>query len=808
MTRKIQYYLLCLIVCLLLPVACLGQVYVPSQVSDIQGLTNALGGGYYDAKYQYGAKGDGIVGTNDGTITSGTNVFSSASASFTGADVGKLISIAGAGSAGGYYVGTITGYTNTTTVTLSSNAGTSVTTARYIYGSDDTTAIQNAVNAAATAGGGGVFLRQGRYCTSVAIQWRSQVSLIGSGTGSCIITPINLGSGANSGAIRCDATSTYPSTASNPAIDCTFRDFQIDGTWMNGAWNVYLKAINLQYSLRTIIYNLYVQNTPATSIATDFAADSFVAFCKIVRGGRLKGSNTAGSSGIGQGTGAQIQYSYNFTSASMYDTGIIMGCQAYNCGNFGIFIEYQSAQGGGWVIVGNKCEGNTKGGIGIAGADRGTQVIGNTCVNNVGPGIYIGPDTLTANGSDAPTQWIAANNKLWGNGTAQVLVDYRQVTASNANVANCRGLITGNLIANQSVSLNSDANGILIYPSPTYGLSNLDITNNTIYWQKRHGIALAGSGKIDRLGIRNNKIFSNSAGATSVKGTTSTASTTVTSMTAADVASCAVGQQVFGSAISAGTTVSAVGTNTITLSTNPATSASNATFYVVNRGLYDAVNIGGSVALTNFRMMNNELFDNNLIYANATSSSGATTLNIASLSQWIPVGATLTFASGSTATLSSNSGNPIASGVTTLPVNALGATISAGDTANYQTQRYAIRIESGATISSGRISLNDLSSGLTGVFSNAGTLGGTVRVTENDGYNPLGISTISVGASPYTYTAGNSPEMVYISGGTISSVVKGGLTLAAGIGTVVRLGVGESITITYSVAPTMVTDKQ
>lgn len=73
----------------------------------------------------YGAKGDTIAFA-DGTITSGTNAFSSASATFTSADVGKTIVVDYAGAAGVPLVTTISGFSSTHAVTLGANASVSV----------------------------------------------------------------------------------------------------------------------------------------------------------------------------------------------------------------------------------------------------------------------------------------------------------------------------------------------------------------------------------------------------------------------------------------------------------------------------------------------------------------------------------------------------------------------------------------------------------------------------------------------------------------------------------------------------------
>lgn len=64
-------------------------------------------------------------------------------------------------------------------------------------------------------------------------------------------------------------------------------------------------------------------------------------------------------------------------------------------------------------------------------------------------------------------------------------------------------------------------------------------------------------------------------------------------------------------------------------------------------------------------------------------------------------------------------------------------------------------------------------------------------------------SSISVTASPFTYTAGSQYETVYISGGTVSNVAVASTTVFAATGCTVRLAPGKSVVVTYSVAPTM-----
>lgn len=129
---------------------------------------------------QYGAKGDGIT-LYDGAITSGTPNFTSATANFTSADVGKVITIIGAGGTNIDLTTTISAYVSSTAVTLANNASATVSSAGFTFGTDDTTAINNAVSTvyASSKQGGTIFFPQGIYIVNGAFNQanNSQIGL-------------------------------------------------------------------------------------------------------------------------------------------------------------------------------------------------------------------------------------------------------------------------------------------------------------------------------------------------------------------------------------------------------------------------------------------------------------------------------------------------------------------------------------------------------------------------------------------------------------------------------------------------------
>lgn len=111
---------------------------------------------------EFGAKPDG-KSYSDGNISSGTAIFTSDSADFTAADVGKYFAVGGAGAGGTELITTIAGFTSNNTVTLTTAASTTVTSANFKFGTDNTTAIQNAINSSCDSTTSTLYLHSGRY---------------------------------------------------------------------------------------------------------------------------------------------------------------------------------------------------------------------------------------------------------------------------------------------------------------------------------------------------------------------------------------------------------------------------------------------------------------------------------------------------------------------------------------------------------------------------------------------------------------------------------------------------------------------
>jgi hypothetical protein len=109
----------------------------------------------------FGAVGD-LTTISGCAISATSSSLACSGASFVAGDVGKTMYVAGAGTAGATLISSIATRVNSTTVTLNNAAATAVTSATAAYGTDNTTALQNAINFA-IAHGEGLYIPAGNY---------------------------------------------------------------------------------------------------------------------------------------------------------------------------------------------------------------------------------------------------------------------------------------------------------------------------------------------------------------------------------------------------------------------------------------------------------------------------------------------------------------------------------------------------------------------------------------------------------------------------------------------------------------------
>jgi Pectate lyase superfamily protein/Right handed beta helix region len=121
-----------------------------------------------------------------------------------------------------------------------------------------------------------------------------------------------------------------------------------------------------------------------------------------------------------------------------------------------------------------------------------------------------------------------------------------------------------------------------------------------------------------------------------------------------------------------------------------------------------------------------------------------------------------------------------------------------------QSQTHGVNYASATTFLGGRVMGNDFRGNSTAAIANSASTpwSGTTIFSGNAGVAPPDPTAATPGASPWTYTVGEGPIWLFLSGGTVSSVVLGGRTIAAGTNVAIPLEPGDAPVITYSSAPT------
>lgn len=86
---------------------------------------------------------------------------------------------------------------------------------------------------------------------------------------------------------------------------------------------------------------------------------------------------------------------------------------------------------------------------------------------------------------------------------------------------------------------------------------------------------------------------------------------------------------------------------------------------------------------------------------------------------------------------------------------------------------------------------------------NLGPSAGDIYFSQCPGSTTIAPSALSIGASPWTYTAGSTQEAISVNGGTVSQIAIQGVPLFTQTNQLFILQANQSAVITYSVAPTV-----
>lgn len=472
----------------------------------------------------YGAKMDGILLTNAVT-TAGQPTVSSASRAFVTADIGKTIAVMGAGPVvananDGVWISTIVSVASGV-ATLASNATSSGTGLRCIFGTPDDAAFSAAQDAAATTSGiafgmsgGTVYIPPGRTIATIPLNVKNFVSWRGEGREVSWVHSIQDRAGNSSTAGTSDWLTCAGRTESTPLIGAQFSDFGIEAEAHihTAGYGSAVKPLNIYYVQRCSIRDMNVWNFPATAIPFDHSFDQ----CSIVgnyilRPGRLCPPGVGpGGSGIGAGTKG-----VGATEPTLIANNVIVGSQTVTTrspGHNGIFTEAQTGANpalgtNGYRIVNNVVIGMFYG-ISDCGS-TGTIIEGNTIVG-CGVGISLRKTTLGAPYPGLHT--IIANNVIRG-GVGPISTDGSGIRiampdASGVNVTrDLHTIIEGNqIIDNQSWGIS-----VLATAAAGVDIAGLMIHGNQVCRNGLSGIRLVSETgrKFQFLSVKDNHCASN-----------------------------------------------------------------------------------------------------------------------------------------------------------------------------------------------------------------------------------------------------------------------------------------------------------
>lgn len=460
---------------------------------------------------QYGAVPD-LVELTDLAITSGTNVATSAAATFTSADIGKLIGIAGAGTQIGAsttipLASTIASITDAHTVVLADNAGTTVSGAAGTYGTDNTPYFQLAMNTATLLGRAQVIIPAGRFLLGGPVYVNSNTHVTGQG-GRSKTTVLKRAYGAywdvfiagtsdpGTDHPRYESGGTtymwwYDGTAylsTNIGEGISFSAFFVDG---NGAGAGQLPSetpgTNGEGTYRGCgLWIQWVNGVALNDVWVDAASNdgAFIAACRrvsVVSCGFANNYLVRPASGNTR-NGLTVAGTQAAVDSSGIDMLAVKDCLAENNEDLGIAIQARSPQvdnthfGGVIQVTGNTTRGNKSYGIAVEGYSDpavGTPVqsviIANNNSESDGYGTaFSAAIALTYESQDS----IIAHNVIHNAGARGVKISGRE------NI-----LLHGNIIDrwNQS-DFDALVSAIFIYKESTnpYNIRKLIVSENTV----------------------------------------------------------------------------------------------------------------------------------------------------------------------------------------------------------------------------------------------------------------------------------------------------------------------------------------
>lgn len=658
---------------------------------------------------------------------------------------------------------------------------------------DDTTAIQTAINAAFAAGGGTVFLPAGTYVLSSSLQPKNGITIQGAGMFYSTLTTV-------SGATFAPIDNYNNVTTGTPNESIIFTDFEIDGS--HQLRTVGSKGINMRYLVNCQFRNLYVHDTTATGIGADDWLNTLADGCIVNNCGY---NNPVAISALAYSTNT-FTITFATSLPANYTVGhaiVITGCTpaawngvynitTINSGSNQITIATSNnntvanltlSQNPGTATIFGQASDSILGqnGIGIATGALPSEsgVISNCFCNNNQNNNFLYEADTAGTGDNASYTFINCNSRLAGScgfrntGSPNVAMygcfDYgspigfyhvstttnRTITGATwlSNVATyttsvAHGFSVGQYVMINSISPSGYNGAYYITSVPTTTTFTVAITSNPGTYTS------GGQAQIIAHGVDGSFMDGCTATDNTWIGVEVSPQANGVSLRNSTVENCLNWGLYWGSGLS-GITGNRIHDNGI-------------------EGIYVWTGATEYIPLDELDISNNHIYNNGKLQANKDGIS-----------------------------INSNGNTPIS--------NLRIASNNCFDNQSTKTQRYGIIIRNSGNNSNVEIVNNNVLNN----FNSAGMLlqdtGGTIRAHNNRGYNPIGLVAVSIPSSGTATTAAQVDETFYITAG--SSTCACSVTNAAGsaqtVATIPSSGfgavfvpAGSTLTPTYSSAPT------
>jgi hypothetical protein len=332
---------------------------------------------------------------------------------------------------------------------------------------DDTAAIQAALDACNAAGGGVVFLPAGTYLVSARVEpaatvtafclrTYSNVTMKGAGTAATTIKQAAYGtpSGAAVNWLLLGIMTEDPFNQAAPKYNVAFEDFTYDGQAVlnndvppSGAHGIYVGATRGAWHTRVVVKNIYgTSPTPPDEtfcFSAEESADVHYTDCEAFGD---DGGDTSTGFSVGSSTGVtytgcvahDLTFGMGFTT--FYSAGVTYAaCRAYLCGENGfnsevsVDVTYSACQSGGAAsdvatnafFTQNESLGNGASGFLLLGGERVAIL---SCTSSFNAEYGFRANTYTPSTPDVVCdQIIVAGCVITNNTTKGILIDSGQV---------------------------------------------------------------------------------------------------------------------------------------------------------------------------------------------------------------------------------------------------------------------------------------------------------------------------------------------------------------------------------------------